>query len=105
MCLVLWEIFRRCVIDGDSDECELPFFACVSREPSFQEMKEIVLLREERPHMSDRWSQSREISEVSEIIQECWLIRSKYGSSSKTTSLPSLLIKKKLISLHNQVCK
>lgn len=105
MCLVLWEIFRRCIIDGNCDDCELPYYACVSREPSFQQMKEMVLTRNERPQMPSRWSKSREISEVSQIIQECWLIRYKYNSPFRFTSLPSLLIKKRLISLHNQVCK
>ncbi|KAI6659589.1 TGFBRIa [Oopsacas minuta] len=106
LCLVLWEIFRRCVTDGVCDDCELPYFSCVSREPSFQEMREMILIRDERPHIPIRWSQSRELSEVSEIIQECWQPGRKYNNSIPdliAPSLPSLLIKKRLISLYDQL--
>lgn len=54
--LVLWEIARRTVINGVSDDCQAPYYDCVGTDPSFDEMKKIVCEDGRRPVLAARWS-------------------------------------------------
>ncbi|VDN35038.1 unnamed protein product [Dibothriocephalus latus] len=54
--LVLWEIFRRCFTANDEvDASRVPFWDKVPVDPSFEEMRQVVLLQKIRPPISARW--------------------------------------------------
>ena len=46
---------KKLVFLGQVEEYELPYFDCVPSDPSFDEMKDAVCVREMRPCLSERW--------------------------------------------------
>jgi len=56
--LVLWEMTRRCAT-GDKislvDDYQLPYYDCVPNDPTFDDMHQVVCLKNVRPHISPRW--------------------------------------------------
>lgn len=46
---------EKLVFLGQVEEYELPYFDCVPSDPSFDEMKDAVCVREMRPCLSERW--------------------------------------------------
>uniref|UniRef100_A0A0N5AF44 receptor protein serine/threonine kinase n=1 Tax=Syphacia muris TaxID=451379 RepID=A0A0N5AF44_9BILA len=55
MGLVMWEILRRCEINGKVSKYEVPYFDRLPREPSLEEMKQCVLIEKCRPLPCPYW--------------------------------------------------
>ncbi|VDD91953.1 unnamed protein product [Enterobius vermicularis] len=61
MGLVMWELLRRCEIDGFLDHIssyELPYFDCLSREPTLEDMKRVLLVERRRPVPCQYWKKN-----------------------------------------------
>ncbi|MBN3320074.1 ACVL1 kinase, partial [Atractosteus spatula] len=52
--LVLWEITRRTVVNGIVEDYRPPFFDAVLSDPSFEEMKKVVCVDQQRPSVHNR---------------------------------------------------
>ncbi|XP_071829493.1 bone morphogenetic protein receptor type-1B-like [Apostichopus japonicus] len=96
--LVLWEIARRCVTKGIVEECQLPYFDCVSSDPSFEDMRRTVALERKRPSIPNRWCGDEVLSAVAKIISECW-------HPNPAARLTSLRVKKSLAKLQENAHK
>lgn len=53
--LVFWEICRRKTSNGIADEYKPPFYDCVGSDPSFDEMRKVVCVDQQRPVLPNRW--------------------------------------------------
>lgn len=56
--LVLWEVARRCQMDGICDEYQLPYYDRVPCDPSIEDMKEVVCVEKYRPLIPSHWLQN-----------------------------------------------
>lgn len=78
LALVLWEVCRRCVTSNPPTKiavCEdyiLPYHDVVPSDPTFQDMYEVVCVKNIRPPISNRWQNEDVLAVLSKIIQECW---------------------------------
>lgn len=94
--LVFWEMSRRC-ITGDkittADDYQLPYYDCVSSDPSFEDMLQVVCVKKIRPQIPIRWESEDVLQTLSKLMQECW-------RSSPACRLTSLRVKKTLSKLN-----
>jgi activin receptor type-1 len=63
LALVFWEVVQRSEFDGYVDEYSIPFSESVPNDPSFEDMRKIVCIDQQRPPIADRW-QSNEVIDV-----------------------------------------
>ena len=64
--LVFWEMCRRCATGSKisaADDYQLPYYDCVGSDPSFEDMRQVVCVKNVRPQIPMRW----ECDEVSVI--------------------------------------
>lgn len=54
--LVLWEVCMRTMSNGIAEEYRPPFFDVVPNDPSFEDMKKVVVCDQRRPSIPNRWS-------------------------------------------------
>lgn len=54
--LVLWEVCRRTVSNGIAEDYKPPFYDVVPSDPSFEDMKKVVCLDQQRPSLPNRWT-------------------------------------------------
>jgi len=90
--LVLWEVARRCQMDGICDEYQLPYYDRVPCDPSIEDMKEVVCVEKYRPLIPSHWLQNEALKSMSKVMKECW-----YENSA--ARLTALRIKKTLTSV------
>ncbi|BFZ20998.1 hypothetical protein BsWGS_24037 [Bradybaena similaris] len=88
--LVLWEIARR--TRPFAEEYRIPFWDLVSADPSFEDMKRVVVLEKHRPPIANRWSQDPLMCEVAKLMSGCW-------AHSPKVRLNILRVKKNLYNL------
>ncbi|XP_066137936.1 bone morphogenetic protein receptor type-1B isoform X3 [Euwallacea fornicatus] len=97
--LVLWEISRRCVT-GDNmktvDDYAVPYYDCVPSDPSFEDMMQVVCIKQVRPQIPQRWESEEILLNMSKVMQECW-------HSNPDVRLTSLRVKKTLSKLEPDV--
>uniref|UniRef100_A0A8C1R154 receptor protein serine/threonine kinase n=1 Tax=Cyprinus carpio TaxID=7962 RepID=A0A8C1R154_CYPCA len=53
--LVLWEIARRTISNGIVEDYKPPFHDVVSSDPSFEDMKKVICIDQQRPNILNRW--------------------------------------------------
>ncbi|XP_056158041.1 serine/threonine-protein kinase receptor R3 [Lampris incognitus] len=70
--LVFWEITRRTVINGIVEEYRPPFFDMVPSDPSFDEMRKVVCVDQQRPSLHNRLHSHPILSAIVKIMKECW---------------------------------
>ncbi|XP_028309295.1 serine/threonine-protein kinase receptor R3 [Gouania willdenowi] len=70
--LVFWEITRRTIVNGIVEEYRLPFFDLVPTDPSFEEMKKVVCVDQQRPCLHNRLHSHPILSTIVKIMKECW---------------------------------
>ncbi|XP_069544671.1 serine/threonine-protein kinase receptor R3 [Brachyistius frenatus] len=70
--LVFWEITRRTVVNGIVEEYRPPFFDQVPSDPSFEEMKKVVCVDQQRPSLHNRLHSHPILSAIVKIMKECW---------------------------------
>ncbi|KAI5624461.1 bone morphogenetic protein receptor, type IBb isoform 1 precursor [Silurus asotus] len=54
--LILWEIARRCVSGGIVEEYQLPYHDQVPTDPSYEDMRDVVCIKRQRPSFANRWT-------------------------------------------------
>ncbi|XP_026187230.1 serine/threonine-protein kinase receptor R3 [Mastacembelus armatus] len=70
--LVFWEITRRTIVNGIMEEYRPPFFDLVPSDPSFEEMKKVVCVDQQRPSLHNRLHSHPILSAIVKIMKECW---------------------------------
>lgn len=90
--LVFWEISRRTVVNGIVEEYRPPFFDLVPSDPSFEEMKKVVCVDQQRPSLHNRLHSHPILTTIVKIMKECWF-------QSPVARLTALRIKKTLSKL------
>jgi activin receptor type-1 len=89
LALVLWEICLKWETAGVSDPYQIPFQGMVEHDPSFDEMKEVVVIQKRRPSIPNRWNTDEALNAITQIIEECW-------HDSADTRLTALRVRKNL---------
>ncbi|XP_027874014.1 serine/threonine-protein kinase receptor R3 [Xiphophorus couchianus] len=90
--LVFWEITRRTVVNGIVEEYRPPFFDLVPSDPSFEEMKKVVCVDQQKPSLHNRLHSHPILSAIVKIMKECWY-------QNPTARLTALRVKKTLSKL------
>lgn len=111
--LVLWEVCRRTVSNGIAEDYKPPFHDVVPSDPSFEDMKKVVCVDQQRPNIPNRWASDpvsivfsfmksvhfliiviikQIISGMAKLMRECW-------HQNPNVRLPALRIKKTLLKL------
>ncbi|KAL1020903.1 hypothetical protein UPYG_G00006190 [Umbra pygmaea] len=90
--LVLWEISRRTIVNGIVEEYRSPFFDMVPSDPSFEEMKKVVCVDQQRPTLHNRLYSHPILSSIAKIMKECWF-------QSPPARLTALRVRKSLSKL------
>ncbi|XP_018581275.1 activin receptor type-1-like isoform X2 [Scleropages formosus] len=70
--LVMWEISRRTVVNGIVEEYRPPFFDVVPSDPSFEEMKKVVCVDQQRPSLHNRLHSHPILFTIAKVMRECW---------------------------------
>ncbi|XP_036357922.1 activin receptor type-1 isoform X2 [Octopus sinensis] len=70
--LVLWEITRRCALGGISEEYKPPFWDVVPSDPSFEDMRKVVSVDQQRPIIPNRWTTDPILNQMGKLMKECW---------------------------------
>ncbi|XP_050730375.1 activin receptor type-1-like isoform X1 [Eriocheir sinensis] len=96
--LVLWEVCRRYVSNGLVDEYRVPFHDQVPSDPSFDDMKKVVCVDQQRPMIPNRWTSDPVLAGMSKIIRECW-------HQNPNVRLTALRVKKSLMKLAQEDTK
>ena len=55
--LVLWEIARRCTMNGHTDEYQVPYHDVLYPDPLFDDVRRVVCEEKTRPEQPKRWLQ------------------------------------------------
>jgi serine/threonine protein kinase len=74
LALVMWEVFRIVKFD-DSEEViphDIPYSERAPNDPSYDLMREIVVVDKERPPFPPSWTNRREMEPIQQMIEECW---------------------------------
>ncbi|CAH1391511.1 unnamed protein product [Nezara viridula] len=90
--LVLWELGRRVISNGIVEEYQPPFYDRVGSDPSFEEMRKIVCIDQQRPVLPNRWASDPILNGMGKVMRECW-------HQNANARLPALRVKKTLIKL------
>ncbi|VDK71075.1 unnamed protein product [Litomosoides sigmodontis] len=70
--LIIWEIMWRCGNHEKTRPFELPYFDCVGRDPTMDEMKLCVCVQKRRPTIQEHWIGDKIMGGVLQMMQECW---------------------------------
>ncbi|XP_021921868.1 activin receptor type-1 isoform X2 [Zootermopsis nevadensis] len=90
--LVLWEVCRRTLSNGIAEDYKPPFYDLVPNDPSFEDMKKVVCIDQQRPSLPNRWASNATLSGMAKLMKECW-------HHNPNVRLPALRIKKTLVKL------
>ncbi|CAL8284206.1 unnamed protein product [Lota lota] len=96
--LVLWEIARRTYSNGIVEEYKPPFYDQVPNDPSFDEMRKVVCVEQQRPFVPNRWFSDPTLSALVKLMRECWY-------QNPSARLTALRIKKTLDKIHGSLEK
>ncbi|CAH1365099.1 hypothetical protein MTP99_001397 [Tenebrio molitor] len=90
--LVLWELCRRTVSNGIAEDYKPPFYDVVPNDPSFEDMRKVVCIDQQRPSLLNRWASDPILSVMAKLMRECW-------HQNPNVRLPALRIKKTILKL------
>lgn len=54
--LVFWEMCRRTISNGIAEDYKPPFYDVVPSDPSFEDMRKVVCVDQQRPNLPNRWT-------------------------------------------------
>lgn len=94
LALVLWELTRRCVIEGVVEDYKLPYFDVVPDDPSLEDMKKVVVIEGQRPEIPSRWLSKTAVRGMVNVMTECW-------TAKPTARLTSMRVKKTIGSINS----
>ncbi|XP_051942719.1 activin receptor type-1 [Hippocampus zosterae] len=92
--LVLWEIARRSYSNGLVEDYKPPFYDLVPNDPSFEDMRKVVCVEQQRPFIPNRWFSDPTLSALVKLMKECWY-------QNPSARLTALRIKKTLDKIHS----
>ncbi|KAL2087724.1 hypothetical protein ACEWY4_016552 [Coilia grayii] len=81
--LILWEMVRRCVSGGIVEEYQLPYHDLVPSDPSYEDMREVVCIKRQRPSFANRWSSDECLRQMGKLMMESWA----HNPASRLTAL------------------
>uniref|UniRef100_A0A6B0VCT2 receptor protein serine/threonine kinase n=1 Tax=Ixodes ricinus TaxID=34613 RepID=A0A6B0VCT2_IXORI len=90
--LVLWEVCRRCLSGGIAEEYMPPFYDMVPSDPSFEDMRKVVVVDQQRPVIPNRWSSDPTLVATAQLMKECW-------HPNPSARLTALRMKKSLLKI------
>uniref|UniRef100_A0A3Q3K4G5 Activin receptor type-1 n=1 Tax=Monopterus albus TaxID=43700 RepID=A0A3Q3K4G5_MONAL len=96
--LVLWEVARRTVSNGIVEDYKPPFHDVVPSDPSFEDMKKVVCVDQQRPNIPNRWFSDPTLTSMAKLMKECWY-------QNPSARLTALRIKKTLTKIDNSLDK
>ncbi|XP_057715035.1 activin receptor type-1 [Corythoichthys intestinalis] len=96
--MVLWEIARRTYSNGIVEEYKPPFYDQVPNDPSFEDMRKVVCVEQQRPFVPNRWFSDPTLSALVKLMKECWY-------QNPSARLTALRIKKTLDKIHSSLDK
>ncbi|XP_076829624.1 activin receptor type-1 [Brachyhypopomus gauderio] len=96
--LVLWEIARRTYSNGIVEDYKPPFYDLVPNDPSFEDMRKVVCVEQQRPFVPNRWFSDPTLSALVKLMKECWY-------QNPSARLTALRIKKTLDKIHSSLEK
>ncbi|XP_028848016.1 activin receptor type-1-like isoform X2 [Denticeps clupeoides] len=96
--LVLWEVARRTVSNGIVEDYKPPFHDVVPSDPSFEDMKKVVCIDQQRPNIPNRWFSDPTLTSIAKLMKECWY-------QNPSARLTALRIKKTLTKIDNSLDK
>lgn len=70
--LVFWEISRRTIVNGIVEEYRPPFFDLVPIDPSFEEMRKVICVDQQRPILHNRLHSHPILAAIAKTMKECW---------------------------------
>ncbi|KAI0222788.1 Activin receptor type-1 [Lamellibrachia satsuma] len=70
--LVMWEITRRTVCCGMVEEYQPPFWGIVPSDPSFEDMRKLVCVEQQRPVIPNRWTTDTILHQMCRLMRESW---------------------------------
>ncbi|XP_014458431.1 activin receptor type-1 [Alligator mississippiensis] len=91
---VLWEIARRTFSNGIVEEYKPPFYDLVPSDPSFEDMRKVVCIEQQRPSIPNRWFSDPTLTALAKLMKECWY-------QNPSARLTALRIKKTLGKINN----
>ncbi|KAI1237416.1 hypothetical protein IHE44_0014684 [Lamprotornis superbus] len=116
--LVLWEVARRMVSNGIVEDYKPPFYDLVPNDPSFEDMRKVVCVDQQRPNIPNRWFSDpyqcglsrlpscfvltsgdvETLTSLAKLMKECWY-------QNPSARLTALRIKKTLTKIDNSLDK
>ncbi|KAI3361790.1 hypothetical protein L3Q82_002131 [Scortum barcoo] len=99
--LIIWEMARRCISGGIVEEYQLPYYDLVPTDPSYEDMREVVCIKKQRPSFANRWSSDESYLQSKWLIQ-MWCLRqmgklmSECWAQNPACRLSALRVKKTL---------
>ncbi|XP_030341821.1 activin receptor type-1 isoform X5 [Strigops habroptila] len=96
--LVLWEVARRMVSNGIVEDYKPPFYDLVPNDPSFEDMRKVVCVDQQRPNIPNRWFSDPTLTSLAKLMKECWY-------QNPSARLTALRIKKTLTKIDNSLDK
>ncbi|XP_041937015.1 bone morphogenetic protein receptor, type IBb [Alosa pseudoharengus] len=81
--LILWEMVRRCVSGGIVEEYQLPYHDLVPGDPSYEDMRQVVCIKRQRPSFANRWSSDECLRQMGKLMMESWA----HNPASRLTAL------------------
>ncbi|KAF3702033.1 Bone morphogenetic protein receptor type-1B [Channa argus] len=81
--LIVWEMARRCISGGMVEEYQLPYYDLVPTDPSYEDMREVVCIKKQRPSFANRWSSDECLRQMGKLMAECWA----HNPASRLTAL------------------
>ncbi|XP_076614794.1 bone morphogenetic protein receptor, type IBb [Chaetodon auriga] len=81
--LIVWEMARRCISGGIVEEYQLPYHDLVPTDPSYEDMREVVCMKKQRPSFANRWSSDECLRQMGKLMSECWA----HNPASRLTAL------------------
>ncbi|XP_008467676.1 activin receptor type-1 [Diaphorina citri] len=90
--LVLWEVCRRTKANGIFEEYKAPYHDLVPMDPSFDDMRKVICIDQQRPVLPNRWVSDSTLNAMTKVMKECW-------HQNANVRLSALRVKKTLIKL------
>ncbi|KAM9793997.1 bone morphogenetic protein receptor, type IBb [Syngnathus typhle] len=87
--LIMWEMARRCVSGGIVEDYQLPYYELVTSDPSYDDMRNVVCIKQQRPALANRWATDECLHQMAKVMSECW-------SHKPASRLTALRVKKTL---------
>ncbi|XP_053267739.1 bone morphogenetic protein receptor, type IBb [Pleuronectes platessa] len=81
--LIVWEMVRRCISGGIVEDYQLPYHDLVPTDPSYEDMREVVCIKKQRPSFANRWSSDECLRQMGKLMSECWA----HNPASRLTAL------------------